>query len=88
MTSGKSSNERWIITNKTWLTPSNFKVSKKSAFKQWKKPINGYRLLMDLIESGQMKLADKDGILTPFEGALWLDAFKIKVTNGIVKKIN
>ena len=66
MVSGKFFNEK-------------LKVSRKSAFSPWIKPLEK-NILMDLVESGVIRLSDKNKLLTPFEAAIWLDSLKIKFT--------
>ena len=64
------------------------RISSKSAFKVYQQPektIHPYDLFMQLIESGQLKIADKGRILNPFEGWVFMESIKLKTVNGIVK---
>ena len=63
-----------------------FSISKNSAFRPWKElDITGYDIFMDLIETNQINICHKNKILTPFEGAIWLESLQIKAENGVFK---
>ena len=66
------------------------KISVNSAFKPWEPPkkINFYKIFMDLVESNEIKITRNKKVLTPFEGALWLENLELKIVNGVIKIIN
>jgi hypothetical protein len=65
--------------------------SRKSAFKPWTPKFtlfNGYEVFMELAESGEIKMANKDGtIMTPCEAVLFLEMMYVKYQNGVLKVI-
>ena len=70
---------------------SQFRISTKSAFKIYKPvPIkfDPYKLFVDLIESGQLAIAENNKILTPFEGSLYLENIHVKIDEGVVKVVS
>ena len=63
---------------------NNFRVSPNSAFQTWK-PCMKYSHLMYLIETNQIRLYNNNKLLTPFEGAIWLDSLKLECSDGLIK---
>jgi len=65
--------------------------SKRSAFKPWTPKFthyNGYEVFMELVESGEIKLANRDNtVMTPCEAILFLELLYVKHQNGILKVI-
>jgi hypothetical protein len=62
--------------------------SEKSAFKPWLAKVNPYQMFIELIESGEIRLADSNNdVMTPFESVLYMENLYIKYTNGIIKVI-
>ena len=75
----------------TFRNKKNIMVSTHSAFRTWSpppKPPNSFSIFMDLVESNQIQIRYRKQILTPFEGALWLEFLQIKIINGSVKIVN
>ena len=66
-------------------------LKRKSAFRPWTpslRHINAYSVFQDLVESGELRLADKDGrILNHFDACLLLDEIHVKYQNGVIKVI-
>jgi hypothetical protein len=83
---------------------SKFKVSKNSAFKPYisqpglyktnpYKPnpykTNPYNIFMDIIESGEIKIATKKNeILTPAESIILFETMKVRYQEGVIKVVN
>jgi hypothetical protein len=70
---------------------SKLKISENSAFKVYKpKPVkfDPYKLFVDLIESGQLAIAENNKILTPFEGSLYLENIHVKIDEGVIKVVS
>jgi len=75
----------------TFRNKKNITVSTHSAFRTWTpspKPPNIFSIFMDLVESNQIEIRYRKKVLTPFEGALWLEFLQIKIINGSVKIVN
>jgi hypothetical protein len=75
----------------TFRNKKKITVSTYSAFRSWTpppKPANIFSIFMDLVESNQIQIRYRKKVLTPFEGALWLEFLQIKIVNGSVKIIN
>ena len=66
-------------------------ISTKSAFTPWKPSIqqfNGYRVLLELLEAGEIRLSKNNITMTPFEACLWMEGLYIRCNHGVVKVIN
>ena len=67
---------------------NKFKVSKNSAFKPYIK-FNPYNTFMDIIESGEIKIATKKNeILTPAESMILFETMKIRYQEGVIKVVS
>jgi hypothetical protein len=67
---------------------NRFKVSKNSAFKPYVK-FNPYNTFMDIIESGEIKIATRNNeILTPAEAIMLFDTMKVRYQNGVIKIVS
>jgi len=66
------------------------KISINSAFKPWEPPkkTNFYKIFMDLVESNEIQITRNKKVLTPFEGALWLENLELKIVNGVIKVVS
>jgi hypothetical protein len=63
-------------------------ASSKSAFKPWVRTFNAYEVFINLLESGEITLANNNGTaMSPFEAVIFMEQIYIKNQNGTIKVV-
>lgn len=71
-----------------YIQNNTFKVSKNSAFKPYVSSPSPYKMFMDIVESGEIKIATKNNeILTPAEAMILFETMEVRYQEGVLKVI-
>ena len=72
------------------MTSNNFKISKRSAFKPYIPSVvlSPYKMFMDIIEAGEIRIATKNNeLLTPAEAMILFETMQVRYQEGVIKVI-
>jgi hypothetical protein len=70
------------------MSGNNFRVSPNSAFKPYIPYPSPYKMFMDIIEAGEIKIATRDNeILTPAESMILFETMQVRYQEGVIKVV-